>query len=668
MLAANGAAWARVTLHDELLPLRPASGLLPRAGPTEPCIPRKSPPGGTPVRCGPASGMRAMSVAGVSDAFPDAQPRRRLLLNRFWQSAREFWSLKNDRASWGFSGAVLVAIIFSLVTAYGMNIWNRAVFDALERRDAATVLYWSMFYLPLLCISVCLVVAQVYARMMLQLRWRVWLNDHVLDRWVAKGRFYQLNILDGDHANPEYRIADDIRVATEAPVELAAGITTAVLSATTFIVVLWSIGGSISFEAGGRTWTVPGFLVIAAVLYALVASWSMTVIGRGFVVAAEKKSQAEATYRYSLTRLRENGESIAVLHGEPVERGAIDRQMSVVQRSWREICRQTMRTTIVSQTSGYVAWILPIILCAPKFLDGSMSLGQVMQAASAFTTVQFAFNWLVDNYPRLSEWSASASRVASLLRSLDSLDGAEQNTERIARAETTGTALRLCNLTVTLKDGTVVAKGINAEVSRGDRVLISGESGTGKSTLVRAIAGLWPWGSGRIEIERGARMLLMPQRPYIPVGALRHAVTYPLDAERHELADIATALELVGLDYLVPRISEEAQWDQMLSGGEKQRLAFARILLHRPEIVVLDEATSALDPLSQDQMMELLACELAASTIISVSHRPELEAFHTRRITLERRSNGARMVADERLRDPGVPVSRTSQRMSRLEG
>ncbi len=575
--------------------------------------------------------------------------RRHLLLQRFWKGATGFWRPGGDRLSWRLTGAILLIVVLSLAASYGMNVWNRKIFDALERRDAGTVLFWSVVYFPLLVTSVSLVVMQVYARMTMQRRWRAWLNNHLLDRWLANGRYYQLNLVSGDHKNPEYRIADDVRVATEAPVDFVTGLTTAVLSAATFIVVLWTIGGSLTFTIGSAEITIPGFLVIAAVIYAVLASGSMVLVGRRFVTVSENKNQAEAEYRYVLTRLRENGESIAVLGGVKEERNAIDRSLTTVLRRWREICIQTMRTTVVSQTSGYVSWILPIILCAPKFLEGSMTLGQVMQAASAFTIVQYAFNWLVDNYPRLADWTASACRTSSLMVSLDALEHAEKGIGRIKRSELADAALRLGHLSVTLEDGTVVVKDAEIVIARGERVLVAGESGTGKSTLVRAIAGLWPWGKGQVEIETGAKMLLMPQRAYVPVGTLRRAVTYPLPAEDREMSEIERALTLVGLDHLVSRIGEDAPWDQILSGGEKQRLAFARILLHRPNIVVLDEATSALDPASQDKMMGLLTTELGATTIVSVAHRPELEAFHSRKITLERQGGGARFVTDVHL-------------------
>jgi putative ATP-binding cassette transporter len=359
-------------------------------------------------------------------------------------------------------------------------------------------------------------------------------------------------------------------------------------------------------------------------------------IGRRFVTVSEKKNQAEAEFRYVLTRLSENGESIAVLGGEDEERNAVNASLRNVLRRWRDICWQTMRTTIVSQTSSYVAPVLPVLLCAPKFLDGSMSLGEVMQAASAFTIVQSAFNWLVDNYPRLADWTASARRVSSLMVSLDNLERSEESEDvgRIERSETEEAALRLRDLSVTLEDGTEVVKDAEVSIAPGERVLVAGESGTGKSTLVRAISGLWPWGEGKVEIASDTKLLLMPQRAYVPVGTLRRAATYPEPAKNKSVAAVAKAFRLVGLDHLTEQIDEEGPWDQTLSGGEKQRLAFARILLHRPEIIVLDEATK----------------ELGATTIVSVGHRPELEAFHNRKIILERRSGGAKFVTDIRLR------------------
>src|SRR6201995_3941488 len=338
------------------------------------------------------------------------QVRKDYLLTRFWISARGYWGNSGDRLAWVFSIGLLILIVANVGFQYGINVWNRAIFDAIEKRDSATVFHLTAIFFPLAIGSVVLGVAQVFTRMSIQRRWRTWLTTSVISRWLAQGRYYQLNLVGGDHKNPEYRIAEDLRIATDSPVDFIAGVTSAFLSASTFIVVLWTIGGALTITLGGSTFTIPGFLVIAAVLYAGIASGSIMAIGRRFVQISEAKNQAEADFRYTLTRVRENGESIALLGGEEEERDGIDKTFSNVLRQWARLPGQDMRTTLVSQGWSLIAPVVPILLCAPKFLDGSMTLGQVMQAASAFTIVQSAFGWLVDNYPRLADWNSCARR------------------------------------------------------------------------------------------------------------------------------------------------------------------------------------------------------------------------------------------------------------------
>jgi putative ATP-binding cassette transporter len=591
----------------------------------------------------------------IVEADPELSPeeaeeaRKDYLLTRFWISARGYWGKKGGRLAWAFSIGLLILIVGNVAFQYGINVWNRAIFDAIEKRDSATVFYLTGIFFPLAIGSVLIGVAQVYARMGIQRRWRAWLTSSVPTRWLANGRYYQLNLVSGDHKNPEYRIAEDLRIATDSPVDFAAGVTSAFLSATTFIVVLWTIGGALTVTISGSSITIPGFLVIAAVLYAAIASGSIMTIGRSFVQVSEDKNQAEADFRYTLTRVRENGESIALLGGEEEERDGIDKTFTNVLRQWSRLAGQHMRTTLVSQGSSLIAPVVPILLCAPKFLDGSMTLGQVMQAASAFTIVQAAFGWLVDNYPRLADWNACARRIASLMMSLDGLERAERGDGfgRIQRGETKGkTMLSLNDLSVTLDDGTAVVDDTEVAIEPGERLLVAGESGSGKSTLVRAIAGLWPWGGGSVNFHPDRRLFMLPQKPYVPSGTLRRAVAYPGAAEDWTVEQIGEALEKVGLKHLVEKIEEDAPWDQTLSGGEKQRLAFARLFLHNPDIIVLDEATSALDEKSQDKMMALMTRELPKATVVSVAHRAELEAFHSRKIVLERRKGGAKLVSD----------------------
>lgn len=587
----------------------------------------------------------------ASDLTPEQaeEVRRKYLLKRFWISARGFWSRRGDALAWPFTLGLLAMIGVNVAFQYGINVWNRGIFDAIEKRDASTVYFLASIFPPLVLGSVFIVTSQVYVRMRIQRRWRSWLTKVLVGRWIANGRYYQLNLIDGDHQNPEARLSEDMRIATEAPVDFVSGVIAAFVSASTFIVVLWTIGGALTLSVGGVWITIPGFLVVAAVIYAAITSTSIAFIARNFVKVSEVKNQVEAEFRYTLTRVRENGESIALLGGEEEERSDLDKRFGNVRRQWRLMAQQYMRTTVVSNGSMLIAPVVPLLLCAPKFLDGSMSLGEVMQAASAFTIVQSAFGWLVDNYPRLADWNACARRVASLMMSLDGLERAEKSDTvgRIVRGETEGeTMLSLKDVSVSLGDGTAVVKETDVEIGAGERVLVSGESGSGKSTLVRAISGLWPWGGGSVNFRADSRLFMLPQRPYIPAGTLRRAVCYPQPAESWTSEEIGAALDKVGLGQLKGKIEDEAPWDQTLSGGEKQRLTFARLLLNAPDIIVMDEATAALDEKSQDKMMQTVIEELPDATIISVAHRAELEAFHSRKITLERREGGAKLVSD----------------------
>ncbi len=591
----------------------------------------------------------------------DNQHVRQYLLARFWESALGFWRTDEKRTAWLLTLIVIMITFIGLGVQYRLNVWHRAMFDALDQRAGDRVLHQSLIFFPLILASVGVGVSATAAKMTLQRGWRAWLNGHVLDHWLSNGRYYQLNLVPGDHSNPEYRVGEDLRLSVDAPVEFAVGVFSAVLSALLFIGVLWFIGGELHFTVGNLTLHIPGFLVIAAFLYAVLASGSMVFIARGFVVVAEQKNQAEAEYRYVLTRLREYGESIAMLGGDTEERAGLDAAFATVRERWRELMMQYLRTTVVSQSSNGVAPIIPILLCAPKYVSGTMTLGEVMQAASAFVIVQTAFSWLVENYPHLADWTASARRLASLLVSLDHLERAEreETTGRIVRKPAEDGVLRLRNLSVTLHDGSAVVNDADVNVTPGEKVLVVGESGTGKSTLVRAIAGLWPWGEGEILVHFEG-MSLLPQQPYVPLGTLRHAVTYPLASETVDDDALRAIVEDVGLGHFLDRLDEEdTRWEHILSGGEKQRLAFARVLIHRPHLIVMDEATAALDPLSQERLMQLVLERLPEASVISVGHRTELEAFHTRKLVLEYHAEGARLVGDE-------PLQRTFRRSARF--
>jgi putative ATP-binding cassette transporter len=576
--------------------------------------------------------------------------RKKYLVRRFWTAAKGFWGKSGDKYAWWLVAFLLAIVVAQVYIQFQINVWNRVIFDALEQKDGSAVAWQALIFVPLALASIGLAVTIIYARMTTQIHWRKWLTNYLTDRWLENGRYFHLNLMQGDHQNPEYRISEDVRIATEAPVDFTVGVVAAFLSAVTFVGVLWFVGGDLTFDWGGTQITIPGYLVLASVLYAVIASGVMVFIGRSYVTASENKAQSEAEMRYALTRLRENGESIALISGEREEKEGLSAILTDVLNRWREIRKQYMRTTVVAQSSFLLAPVIPVILSSPKYLAGTMTLGQVIQAASAFVTVQTAFNWIVDNYPRLADWTASARRASSLMVALDGLEHAETD-ETARRIQVTeaepGVALRLDMVSVALDDGTGVVKDAEVTIKPGERVLIVGESGSGKSTLIRAIAGLWPWGGGEIQIAKGARINFLPQRPYVPVGSLLRAASYPMDESGVDKNEVVAALKAVDLADHIFRLEEKNEpWDQTLSGGEKQRLAFARLLIHKPDIVVLDEATSALDILSQEKLMKLIHEQLSQMTIISVGHRPELEEFHERKLVLEIEKGGATIARD----------------------
>lgn len=596
---------------------------------------------------------------------------RRRLFARFWRTASGFWTGQRKREAWFLTLTLLAVILGQLFIQYRLNVWNREVFDALEKRDIKMVGWFALMFVPLALAAVAFNVASVWGRLTTQRAWRAWLTDHQIDRWLRNGRYYQLNLVRGEHQNPEFRIADDTRIATESPVDFAFGVTTAVLTAITFIGVLWAVGGALSFDWNGRTIRIPGYLVFVALVYSIITTTAMLFIGRRFVQVAEGKNQSEAEFRYAATRLRENGESIALLGGEPEERSGLSIALGHVIMQWRALCGQYMRTTVVSYSNFVLAPVIPLLLCAPKYLAGTMSLGEVMQASAAFVTVQQSFNWLMENYPRLADWTASANRVAGLLVSLDRLEHAERGGAGHIRRTEEGAeaALELCDVSVTLDDGTAVVDETRVRIDRGEKVLVVGESGAGKSTLIRAIAGLWPWGEGEISIRKGAKLFFMPQRPYVPIGTLKHAVAYPNPTESIADEDVVKALTDAGLAHLTDRINDEGvPWERTLSGGEQQRLTFAQLFIQKPDIIVMDEATSALDPETQERLLERLGERLPEAAMISVGHRPELEVFHNRRLVLARREHGSRLVADEHLSPENSSLGRTLARLFRRRG
>ena len=564
---------------------------------------------------------------------------------RFLQFALGYWRGDQKRVAWTWTLLALGLILVTLGISIGINHWNRDFFDSLEKKQSGQLLPLLGMFVVLIVAGAACAAAMVKCRMTMQVQWRAWLTRQLTAKWLDQQRFYRLAITDDKGLNPEFRLADDLRLATEPLVDLAVGFINSLLSAVAFVSILFAVGGAITIPLGAFSIWIPGYIAVAAVIYAFVVSSLMYFIGNPLVGKVEEKNNAEAQFRYEMTRVRENAETIALIKGDADEKKRLATTFERTVTSWKDVIKHNARLTWVLNSSAFFAPVVPLLLATPKYLAGDMTLGQVMQVAAAFTSVLGALNWFTDNYVRLAEWSASARRVDELYVALElvSVDDKHEKFGPIVVENSADGALRIAKLSIVHRDGRVMIDGTDLDIAQGERVLLGGESGSGKSTLVRAIAGLWPWGEGRIQLPRDAKVAFVPERTYVPQGRLRDVLAYPDDGDKIDDAKALEALNAAGLGHIAARLDKVDRWEQILSGGERQRLAVARLLIQRPAVIVMDEATAALDVDTEHRLLTLLFEALPESTVISVGQREGLQALHTRTLSLTRHHTGARI-------------------------
>lgn len=525
-----------------------------------------------------------------------------------------------------------LAAVYMLVL---LNEWNRVFYDALQNKNAEV--FWQQLgrFTALAFGYILIAVYRFYLTQLLELRWRSWMSQHIMDRWLAMRAFYRMELMrftkedQQQPDNPDQRIQEDLGLFTSSAVSLSMGLLNAAVTLLSFIGILWTLSGSFGFNFSGNDYNIPGFMVWMAVVYALIGSVLTHYIGRPLIALNFQQQRREANFRHHLVRVREYSEAIALDRGEPVERSQLGQHFQAVLDNTLDLIRAQKRLTWFTVGFAQAAVVFPFVVAAPRFFSGAIQLGELMQIASAFHRVQDALSWFVENYDGLARWRATTDRLTGFADSLQSAHSTALTVTNTENAE-----LIIPHITLTLPNGQVLLQGQGLQLAPGDSVLLTGASGSGKSSLFRALAGIWPYAQGQLSLPTGFEQhaMFLPQRPYFPTGTLRAALAYPKMATVYDDATLHQALQTAWLPQLLERLDDEDNWGQKLSGGEQQRLAIARALLKKPHWLFADEATSALDATTELQVYQALHTMLRehGGTLISIAHRASVASFHAK--------------------------------------
>ena len=596
-----------------------------------------------------------------SDPSQDCLPMkalRRALADTWRLAAPYFWVKDKGEFSLGRFGAyrmqerwfALLALAFIIVSNLGqvyvtvrLNYWNNRFYTAMQERNGPAFYTELLFFFLMTSLFIGAFLAETYVTRWLQMRWRHWMTGRFLDRWMAGGTHFRLAFDYYRSDNPDQRIAEDIRLFIENTFAIVISIFALTVKTAAFVGILWSLSSEFSYDIGAFDLSsIPGYLVWGALLYSVGGTWLAYLVNRPLIRMYFDQQHFEADFRYSLARLRENSEQVALLKGEPVERQKSLRVFSSIVANWYRIMNWRVLVGIYANLFDRISSVMPFILLAPAyFLSSTMPLGNMTQTASAFSSVQDGFSFFVGLFSSnddsgIPKWKAVLDRLTTFNNAIIAIERQkdEQHIVTVAAAEPQVT---IADLAITLPSGEPLVSVHDLKLAAGQSVLISGPSGSGKTSIFRAVAGIWPFGKGRIGVPAGASVMLLPQRAYLPLGTLREAIAYPHPADRYSETEITDVLTAVGLGTFASRLDDLSEGPNLtarLSGGEQQRVAVARAILARPDFLLLDEATASLDEPSEVAMYQLIKARLPGTAIISIGHRSNLFALHERHISL----------------------------------
>ncbi|WP_296659069.1 ABC transporter ATP-binding protein/permease [Paraburkholderia sp.] len=557
-----------------------------------------------------------------------------------WRLIKPYWVSEERLIAWGLLVAIVVMNLLIVWINVRLNFWNRDFFNALQAKQAKQFWHLLLVFTGLAFAYIILAVYKRYLTQMLSFRWRQWLTTRFLGDWLGEGTFYRIE-RDRLTDNPDQRISDDLQSFATTTLSLTLDLFSTVVTLFSFITILWTVSGAVSFTLAGHPISIPGYMVWIAALYAAIGSFIVHKVNHPLVSINYQQQRVEADFRFGLIRLRENAEQIALYHGMDVERKNAQGLFQHIRDNWWLVMKYTRRLIFVQAFYGQVSGIFPLVVAAPRYFAGAIEFGVVTQIAGAFGTVSDSFSWFINSYSTLVEWRATVNRLREFGRVVHS----PRLKEAISPATEHGginlhfvdaNALSTDNLKLALPNGETLSEVRDVAIKPGSRWLVRGPSGAGKSTLMRALAGLWPFGEGSIDAPVDARMMFIPQQSYLPIGTLKAALTYPSAPDTYSDDDCREALRACRLESYVDRLGESAHWTRVLSPGEQQRLAGARVLLHKPDYLFLDEATSALDPDNESRLYKLFNDRLPKAAIVSVAHRESLASFHDETLDIAR--------------------------------
>lgn len=561
------------------------------------------------------------------------------LLSQVWQLTRSYWKSEEKKKAYALLLAILALTLAVVVMLVLLNQWNNAFYTALQNYQTDEIFHQLWRFTALAFLYIIFAVYAYYLQQVLILNWRRWLTNRYIDRWLKHQTYYRLEMFGKEMDNPDQRISEDVNLFVTKTLGFFVGILKALCTLVSFVVILWQLSGPFRFSLLGHTWHIGGYMVWVAVAYATVGTWLTHKVGHKLVALNFFQQRREADFRFSMVRLRENAESVAFYQGEKQEGRVFKNRFALLlENFWKIVLKQKQ---LVWLNSGYsqIAIIFPFVVAIPRFLRRELTLGGLMQVATAFGRVQDSLSYFVDMYASLAEWQAVVDRLTGFEEDMDRVQQAGARSQ-VDREESTDGALHLESLEVDLPDGSPILEPFTVTLEPGQDVLIKGVSGSGKSTLLRALAGIWPFTRGRVALPPHDQLLFVPQRPYLPLGTLREAVLYP---GKRDVGDdeLKSVLQQCRIGYLAGRLDEEEDWGHVLSIGEQQRLAFARAVLTRPQWLFLDEATSALDEETEDALYRLLGDQLQSTTLVSVGHRSTLLRYHQRVLALDKSKHTA---------------------------